>query len=58
MLSPNARAQKERIFSMTVKPKIGKKGVLDKYFNSGPPITTITPSTTLIILVATTQHAL
>jgi hypothetical protein len=37
MLSPNARAWKERIFSMVVRLKIGKKGALDKYFNSGPP---------------------
>jgi hypothetical protein len=37
MLSPNARARKERIFSTAVRPKIGKKGALDKYFNSGPP---------------------
>ncbi len=34
MLSPNARAWKERIFSTAVRPKIGKKGVLDKYFNN------------------------
>jgi hypothetical protein len=26
MLSPNARAWKERIFSMAVRPKIGKRG--------------------------------
>ncbi len=38
MLSPNARAPKERIFSTAVRPKLGKKGALDKYFNSGPPI--------------------
>jgi hypothetical protein len=36
-LSPNARARKERIFSTAVRPKIGKKGALNKYFNSGPP---------------------
>jgi hypothetical protein len=32
-----ARARNERIFSTAVRPKIGKKGVLDEYFNSGPP---------------------
>jgi hypothetical protein len=45
MLSPNARAWKERIFSTTVRPKIGTKGALDKYFNSGPPNKAGTPRT-------------
>ncbi len=35
MLSPNARARKERIFSTAVRPKIGKKGALDKYLPGG-----------------------
>ncbi len=42
MLLPNARARKERIFSMAVRPKIGKKGALDKYFNSAPPTIYVT----------------
>jgi hypothetical protein len=37
MLSPNARAGKERIFSTAVRPKIGKKVTLDENFDSGPP---------------------
>jgi hypothetical protein len=38
MLSPDARAGKERIFSTAVRPKIGKIVTLDENFNSGPPI--------------------
>ena len=38
MLSPDARAGKERIFSTAVRPKIGKKVTLDENSNSGPPI--------------------
>jgi hypothetical protein len=38
MLSPDARARKERIFSTAVRPKIGKKVTLDENSNSGPPI--------------------
>ncbi len=41
MLSPDARAGKERIFSTAVRPKIGKKVTLDENSNSGPPITNI-----------------
>ena len=37
MLSPDARAGKERIFSTAVRPKIGKRRVLDKNLFSGPP---------------------
>ena len=37
MLSPNARAPKERIFSTAVRPKKEKKGPLDKYLINGPP---------------------
>jgi hypothetical protein len=37
MLSPNARAPKERIFRMAVRPKKEKKGLLDKYLINGPP---------------------
>jgi hypothetical protein len=36
-LAPNARAWKTRIFGTAVGPKIGKKGALGKYFNTGPP---------------------
>ena len=37
MLSPNARARKERIFTTAVRPKIGKKSALSKNFNTTPP---------------------
>ncbi len=37
MLSPDARAGKERIFSTAVRPKVGKKVTLDENSNSGPP---------------------
>ena len=37
MLSPNARAPKERIFSTAVRPKKEKKGPLDKYLINGSP---------------------
>ncbi len=37
MLSPDARAGKERIFSTAVRPKIEKKVTLDEDSNSGPP---------------------
>jgi hypothetical protein len=40
MLSPDARAGKERISSTVVRPKIGKKVALDENSNSGPPIDT------------------
>ena len=38
MLSPNARAPKERIFSTAVGPKKEKKGLLDNYLINGPSI--------------------
>ncbi len=42
MLSPDARAGKERIFSTAVRPKIGKKVTLDENSNSGPPTLVLT----------------